>query len=90
MIGETIYDLLIRGSVDDKVSVGDVFVGRVQNVVDNIRAAFVEIGNGVKGYLPLSEAQKKGIKAEQEIIVQVKKPAKGTKEAVLTTNIELV
>ena len=90
LIGETVYDLLIKDDKPDDISVGDIYVGRVQNVVDNIRAAFVEIGKGVIGYLPLSEEQKKHVKAEQEIIVQVKKPAKGTKEAVLTTNIELI
>ena len=90
LIGETIYDLLIRDSKSDDVCVGDIFVGRVQNVVDNIRAAFVEIGNGTIGYLRLTEEQRKRVKAEQEIIVQVKKPAKGTKDAVLTTDIELI
>ncbi len=90
MVGETIYDLLVKDEVTDDVCVGDIFVGRVQNVVDNIRAAFVEIGNGVIGYLPLRDEQKKRVKAEQEIIVQVKKPSKGTKDVVLTTDIELV
>ncbi len=90
MVGETIYDLLVKDEKSDGVSVGDIFVGRVQNVVDNIRAAFVEIGNEVIGYLPLRDEQKKSVKAEQEIIVQVKKPAKGTKDAVLTTDIELL
>ena len=79
MIGETIYDLLCADDKEDDVRVGDIYVGRVQNVVDNIRAAFVEIGNGTVGYLPLREEQKKIIKAEHEIIVQVKKPAKGVK-----------
>lgn len=90
MIGETIYDLLCADDKEDDVRVGDIFVGRVQNVVDNIRAAFVEIGNGTVGYLPLREEQKKIIKAEHEIIVQVKKPAKGSKDVVLTTDIELL
>ena len=75
---------------DSDVCIGDVYVGRVQHVVDNIRAAFVELRPGTRGYLPLSGMAPKEIKAEQEILVQVKRPAKGTKDAVLTTDIELV
>ena len=84
---ETIYDVVI--SDDDKVNVGDIYVGRVQNVVNNINAAFVEILPNVRGYLKLSDDQKKSVKAEQEIIVQIKKPAKDEKDVVVSTETEL-
>ena len=84
---ETIYDIVV--SDDDKVNVGDIYVGRVQNVVNNINAAFVEILPGVRGYLKLADDQKKKVKAEQEIIVQIKKPAKDEKDVVVSTEIEL-
>ena len=88
MIGEKIYDLIQTD--DEDISVGNVYVGRVKNIVDNISAAFVEIKQGVMGFLPVKEACKKKIKSETDIVVQVKKPAKGSKDVVLTTDIELV
>ncbi|MBO4396391.1 MAG: ribonuclease E/G [Eubacterium sp.] len=90
MIGERIYDALIVNDNEDETRVGDVYVGRVKNVVDNINAAFVEFREGVMGFLPISSELKNKIKPEQEIIVQVKKPATGNKDAVLSTDIELV
>ena len=35
--------------------VGDIYIGRVQNVVKNIRCAFLDLGNGVTGYYPLDQ-----------------------------------
>ncbi len=34
---------------------GNIYVGKVQNLVKNINAAFVDIGNGVTGYYSLEE-----------------------------------
>lgn len=38
-----------------QIKVGDIFVGRVENVKDDISAAFVTISEGINGYLPFSE-----------------------------------
>ncbi len=35
------------------LEIGDVFIGKVKNIVDNIQAAFVEILPGVIGYYSL-------------------------------------
>ena len=35
--------------------VGDIFIGKVQNIVKNIKGAFVEIGNKRVCFLPLEE-----------------------------------
>lgn len=90
MIGERIFDALVEDERENELRVGDIYVGHVQNVVDNIRAAFVELQPGVMGFLPLDERGRRTVRAEQEMIVQVKKPATGTKDALLTTDIELV
>lgn len=37
------------------VSLGDIRIGKVKNVVKNINAAFVDLGNGATGYLSLSD-----------------------------------
>ncbi|MEE3467288.1 MAG: ribonuclease E/G [Eubacterium sp.] len=90
MIGEKIYDVIIGGVNEDELQIGDVYVGRVQNVVENIGAAFVEVRPGVMGYLKLERSQMKTVKAGQEQIVQVRKNAKGSKNAVLSTEIEML
>lgn len=40
-----------------KTLVGNIYVGRVQNIVANIEAAFVEIQKGLLCYLPFSEVK---------------------------------
>ena len=86
--GETIYDV-VTSDPDDSINVGDVYVGRIQSVVNNINAAFIDLTPGKRGYLKLSEKQNKILNPEQEIIVQIIKPAKGDKDPVLSTDIEL-
>ena len=39
--------------VDKSSLVGNIYIGRVENVVKNISSAFVEIEKGVKCYFPL-------------------------------------
>ena len=90
MIGERIYDAVVEAEHEKDLRVGDIFLGRVQKVVDNIRAAFVELKPGIRGYLRLNEEQRKKVKTEQEILVQIKKPAKGDKDVEVSTDIELV
>ena len=36
---------------------GNIYIGKVRNIVKNIQAAFVEIENGMLCYLPLEDAQ---------------------------------
>ena len=40
---------------EDKIFVGDIYVGKVRNVVKNINAAFVEFAKGQMGYLSLAD-----------------------------------
>lgn len=80
---------------------GNVYVGKVRNIVKNIGAAFVEFQKGQTGYLPLS-AKVSPIHTGQnrrddgrvligdEIIVQVEREAVKTKPPTLTGAIELV
>lgn len=76
----------------------NIYIGKVKNIVKNINAAFVDIGNGQMGYYSLEEnkshfhttgklleAQNKtSLKAGDEIIVQVAREAVKTKAPVLT------
>lgn len=76
--------------------VGSVFLGRVERVLPDIKAAFVKIGQPKNGFLPLRESdsfhQTHGnvsLMSAQEILVQVKKDPKGEKGAFLTRDIVL-
>jgi ribonuclease G len=75
--------------------VGDIYVGKVRNVVKNINAAFVEFFPGQMGYLPLTEKvsplhtdtrkfQENRVLIGDEIIVQIKREASKTKPPTLT------
>ena len=86
--GDTIIDCVCEPK-EDEVSVGDVFVGRIDHIVKNIRAAFVKVTDTEMAYLPLTPTQMKELKTNDEILVQVSKAAVKTKQAVLTTKIEL-
>ena len=82
---------------DQKSILGNIYVGQVENLASNIRAAFVRFGDGKKGYLPLSEGEnaiftsgRKGgvsLRPGDELLVQVSRDAMKGKLAALTTNL---
>lgn len=75
--------------------VGNIYAGRVENVIPNLQACFVEIGAEKKGYLyygrvrAVSDEGKNIAKPKvgDTVIVQVEKDAVGTKGAVLGESI---
>lgn len=78
--------------------VGDIYIGKVQNVVKNIRCAFLDLGNGVTGYYPLNQRMtpiytKKGasqnIQQGDELLVQIKKDAVKTKALALSAELSV-
>ncbi len=78
-------------------AIGDIYVGRVKNIVHGIGAAFVEYKTDhTVGFLPLADVKPKyilnrvaqdGLKNGDEILVQICKEPLKTKEATLTTDI---
>jgi len=81
---------------ESRICTGDIYVGKVKNIVRNINAAFVEIQPGVMGYYSLSEnrthyfvnVKKTGsLSAEDEILVQVSGENLKSKEWPLTDKI---
>lgn len=67
---------------------GNIYIGKVKNIVKNIQAAFVEIEHGMLCYLPLEDARypvytkpKKGKELAQgdELLVQVSREAVKTR-----------
>ncbi len=79
--------------------VGNIYIGKVQNIVKNIEAAFVEITKGVLCFLSLSDLNNAIItnrpsfdgtlKVGDELLVQVSRDAMKTKQPAVTTKISL-
>ena len=81
---------------EERSLIGNIYVGKVKNIVKNIDAAFVEIKKGVLCFLPLSEAEdaifatpKTNTKlvVGDELLVQVLKDGVKTKAPVVSTNL---
>jgi ribonuclease G len=80
-----------------KAAVGNIYLGKVRNIVKNINAAFVEISGKEICYLSLNEnpdpifadLKKHPIRVGDEVIVQIAKDATKTKALNGTTNISL-
>lgn len=70
-----------------------VYLGKVERVVNGMKAAFVDIGQEKNGFLPLEESSKTAVlpklQAGQRVLVQVKKEAQGTKGAFLSRDVSL-
>ena len=87
--------------VDRRSIVGDIYKGRVQNVLPGMEAAFVDIGHARNALLYVGDIFVEGprqrerlditklLKVGQEIMVQVTKDPMGSKGARLTTYISL-
>lgn len=83
-------------SVPGVGSLGNIYVGRVKDVVKNLNAAFIEIAPGVPCYYPLEDLKNpiyvKKINSPRlvqgdELLVQVEKEAMKTKPPKVTTNL---
>jgi ribonuclease G len=87
----------------DKTIVGNIYKGKIENVVPSLNAAFVDIGLGKKGFLYLSEVEYSTyepteevkpsaplkLKKGDEVLVQVVKEAFGTKGPRISGHIGL-
>lgn len=82
---------------EERSLIGNIYVGKVKNIVKNIDAAFVEIKKGVLCFLPLSDAEdaiyvnhregRKQLAVGDELLVQVLKDGVKTKAPVVSTNL---
>ncbi len=90
--------LSVQVQKQDEYAVGNIYVGKVKNISENIGAAFVDLGQGYLTFLPLAEAQyayvmnRKSdgkIKVGDELPVQIIKEPIKTKLAGVTTFLSL-
>lgn len=78
---------------------GNIYIGRVENVVKNLNAAFIKISSDQNCYLSFDDlknpiftrklSSKKTLAAGDELLVQVSREALKTKEPAVTTNLSL-
>ena len=96
---ETVVELhCVKEEVSRTPSLGNIYVGKVKNIVANIGAAFVEVEKGVECYFAISEnptpifTNKIGNKplcVGDELLVQISREAVKTKVPSVSSKIEL-
>lgn len=83
---------------NDTVKLGNIYVGRVKNIVANINAAFIEVVPGVECYYAIGENPtpiftkkigKKPLCIGDELLVQVSKEAVKTKAPTVSSKLNL-
>ena len=84
--------------VEEKKLLGNIYIGKVKNIVKNINAAFVEVEDGLLCYYPLdvnkehiflNPKNNNKIQEGDEILVQISREAMKTKAPSVTSNINL-
>lgn len=79
------------------IEIGEIYIGKVKNIVENIQAAFVEVSPGIVGYYSLKtntnhffvRPTQRKLCAGDEILVQVERGSIKSKAPVLTSRIQL-
>ena len=74
---------------EEESILGNIYVGRVSNIVKNINAAFVDIKKGLSCYYPLEEFTGDKLRIGDLITVQINKEPIKTKQPSVTTKISL-
>lgn len=79
-------------------ALGDIYIGKVKQILPNIHAAFIDIGDGNECYYSMEEKYtpiftsktgKKPLCIGDEILVQIQKEAVKTKKPVVTGNLNI-
>ena len=96
---ETVVELHVsKNEENDIVKLGNIYVGRVKNIVANINAAFIEVAPGVECYYAIAENPtpiftkkigKKPLCIGDELLVQVSKEAVKTKVPTVSSKLNL-
>lgn len=88
----------VKEEQEETAALGNIYVGKVKNIVGNIGAAFVEIEKGIECYYALEQNEspifthkigKKPLCIGDELLVQVSKEAVKTKVPTVTSKISL-
>lgn len=92
-------ELLELSLEDDSSILGNIYIGKVNNIVKNLNSAFVDFQEGRTGYYSLTEnpsaiyafsetgQEHRKLRSGDEIVVQVSRDAVKTKDPSLTSNL---
>lgn len=99
LISENRLLMVTAAKEQEQSLVGNIYIGKIQNIVSNIQAAFVEINKGLLCYLSLSDVKEPmltngrtwdgKLKIGDELLVQVERDALKTKQPAVTTKLSL-
>lgn len=93
--GERLLEITLE-PLNQQSILGNIYVGRVKNIVKNLNAAFIEIAPGMPCYYPLDEMKRplfikkinsRGLVQGDELVVQVSKENSKSKPPKVTTNL---
>jgi len=87
MEGGKLVDISIRRS-EEKIAVGNVYLGVIKNVIEGINSCFVDIGSAKNAFLPISDYQG-DIKKGGTVLIQMNKEEIHDKGAKMTGKISL-
>ena len=82
---------LVEANVYDnkqKICIGDIYLGRINKILPNINACFVQIGEKEEVFLPFDEICE-NVKSGDYTLIQIKKEASKGKQALGTTRLSL-
>lgn len=82
LVEVNIYDMM------QTIRIGDIYLGRVNKILPNIKACFVGIGGKEEVFLPFDEI-KGSLKSGDSILIQIKKEASKGKQALGTTKLSI-
>lgn len=97
LIGDN-HIISVQVQRQNEYAVGNIYVGKVQSISENISAAFVDLGGGYLTFLSLAEAKRAlvtnrkpdgRLKPGDEVMVQISREPMKTKLAGVTTQISL-
>lgn len=89
----------VNANVGEDTILGNIYNGKVKNIVKNINAAFLEIENGRMCYLSLNEVndpiflnpkKNNNVNIGDELLIQITKEDVKTKVPVATTNLNFI
>ncbi|MBN2179447.1 MAG: Rne/Rng family ribonuclease [Deltaproteobacteria bacterium] len=90
----SLIEFTIKMSVREP-TIGNIYKGIIRNVRKGLQAAFVDYGDGKTGFLPLRDVDREYFEKDgklstgKEVLAQVVREAKGSKGAMLTTQLSL-
>lgn len=82
LVETNIYD------VKQEICIGDIYLGRVNKILPNLGACFVQIGGKEEVFLPFDEMTEP-LKSGEQILIQIKKEASKGKNALGTTKLSI-